>query len=152
MRHVALLMMIVVLSFAVPAVAQTAMPSVNLPPELDRVLRDYEKAWQSSDEAALAKLFTEDGFVLSNGKPAVRGQAAIQSSYTDGGGPLALRAFAFSVDGNVGYIIGGYAGSTTAPDIGKFVLALRKGKDGRWLIAADIDNSNQRPRPSAPAQ
>jgi hypothetical protein len=33
-------------------------------------------------------------------------------------------------------------------DSGKFVLALRGGEDGRWLIAADMDNSNR--RPSAP--
>ena len=30
---------------------------------------------------------------------------------------------------------------------GEFILALRK-VDGRWLIAADIDNSNSRPRPN----
>lgn len=30
-------------------------------------------------------------------------------------------------------------------DSGKFVLALRGGGDGRWLIAADMDNSNRRP-------
>ena len=45
------------------------MASVTLPPELDRVLRDYENAWQAKDAGALARLFTEDGFVLSNGKP-----------------------------------------------------------------------------------
>jgi hypothetical protein len=31
------------------------------------------------------------------------------------------------------------------------VLALKKGRDGRWLITADIDNANARSRP-APAQ
>lgn len=128
--------------------------AVALPPELDRVLRDYEKAWQARDAAALAQLFTEDGFVLSNGKPPVRGRSAIEKAYSDGGGPLALRAFAYSVDGARGYIIGGYATSKGAPDQGKFILALRKGEAGRWLIAADIDNSNNRPQraPAAPAQ
>ncbi|NNE34150.1 MAG: DUF4440 domain-containing protein, partial [Rhodothermales bacterium] len=37
---------------------------MTLPPELDRVLRDYEQAWRSSDEVVLAKLFAHDGFVL----------------------------------------------------------------------------------------
>ena len=50
------------------------------------------------------------------------------------------------LEGNVGYINGGYAGSKDAHDTGKFVLALRKGSDGRWLVAADIDNSNAPPR------
>jgi ketosteroid isomerase-like protein len=120
--------------------------SVDLPPELDRVLRDYESAWQAKDAKKLAELFTEDGFVLSNGKPAVRGRAAIRESYADGGGPLSLRAVAWSVDGTTGYIIGGYGAKPGAEDWGKFVLALRK-VDGRWMIAADMDNTNRRPSP-----
>jgi ketosteroid isomerase-like protein len=129
--------------------------AIELPPELDRVLRDYEKAWQARDAAALAQLFTEDGFVLSNGKPPVRGRAAIENAYAKSGGPLSLRAFAYSIDGATGYIIGGYGASPAAPPDGKFVLALRKGTGGKWLIAADMDNSNARPRPApapAPAQ
>jgi len=127
------------------------MPSVVLPPDLDRVLRDYEKAWRARDATALALLFTEDGFVLSNGKPAVRGRAAIRQAYSDGGGPLALRALAFSIDGRTGYIIGAYAATAGTPDEGKFMLALRKDQRGRWLIAADMDNSNRRPKPAAAA-
>ena len=30
---------------------------------------------------------------------------------------------------------------------GKFLLALRRGGDGRWLIAADLDNANRPPQP-----
>ena len=125
-----------------PAVAP-AMPSVTLPPELDRVLRDYERGWQGRDAAGLAALFTEDGFVLSNGKPPVRGRAAIREAYAKSGGPLALRALAFTTEGKVGYIIGAFGGKPGDPDWGKFVLALRRGDDGRWLIAADMDNENR---------
>lgn len=132
--------------------AQPPVPSVDLPPELERVLRDYEKAWQRRDAKALAALFTADGFVLSNGEPPARGRAAIETTYSHGGGPLSLRALAYSVDGSVGYIIGAYAPAMNDPDMGKFVLALKKGEDGRWLIAADIDNTNARARPMTPAQ
>jgi len=129
---------------------QDALPSVALPPEIDRVLRDYESAWQARDAAALAALFAEDGFVMSNGKPPVRGRLAIKNAYSSSGGPLALRAFAYSIDGTTGYIIGAYAGKKDAPDEGKFILALNKDTEGRWLIAADIDNTNSRPkRPAA---
>jgi ketosteroid isomerase-like protein len=147
--------LIVALLFAGQTAAQTApkdaIPSVVLPPALDRVLRDYEKGWRANDAAALAQLFTEDGFVLANGKPPVRGRTAIEAAYAGRGGPLVLRAFAFSIDGDVGYIIGGYAATAGADDSGKFVLALRRNKRGRWLIAADIDNTNNRPRASAAA-
>jgi len=119
-------------------------PSVTLPPELARVLTDYEAAWQKQDADALAKLFQEDGFVLSQGGPPVRGRDAIRKHYTGKGGPLALRALAFQAEGSVGYIIGGYAMRRGEPDAGKFTLTLRKGQDGRWLIFSDMDNSNAR--------
>jgi ketosteroid isomerase-like protein len=117
---------------------------VKLPPELARVLTDYEAAWSQKDAAALARLFAEDGFVLPNGSMPVRGRAAIEKYYTGHGGPLALRAFAYATEGVVGYIIGGYAGKPGEPDDGKFTLTLRKGSDGRWLIMSDMDNSNRR--------
>jgi len=118
-------------------------PSVKLPPALARVLTDYEAAWRSRDAAALARLFAEDGFVLPNGRPPVRGRAAIQQYYTGQGGPLALRAIAFAADGGVGYIIGGFAGQEGEPDIGKFTLTLSKAAGGRWLIVSDMDSSNR---------
>ena len=48
-------------------------PSVELPEDLARVLTDYETAWRRGDEAALAQLFTEDGFALSPRTPPVLG-------------------------------------------------------------------------------
>ena len=64
---------------ATPGRAQTpnapppaSLPSIVLPDELDRVLRDYERAWRAGDENALAALFTEDGFVPT-GQGWVRG-------------------------------------------------------------------------------
>ncbi|MCZ6506958.1 MAG: nuclear transport factor 2 family protein [Acidobacteria bacterium] len=121
------------------------LPSVQLPPELDRVLRDYERAWGDHDAAGLAALFADDGFVLSPGRPPVRGRAAIEQRYEGRGGALALRALAFSAGNAVGYIIGAYASHTGEPDSGKFTLTLRKGDDGRWLIVSDMDNGNSAP-------
>jgi hypothetical protein len=123
------------------------MPPVQLPPELDRVLRDYERAWAARDEAGLAALFAEDGFVLANGRQPVRGRPAVQQVYADDGGPLALRALAYATADSVGYIIGAFAEHAGDPDMGKFVLALRRQPGGPWRIAADIDNMNRRPRP-----
>jgi ketosteroid isomerase-like protein len=120
-------------------------PSVWLPPALERVLTDYERAWQGKDPAALAALFAEDGFVLSSGRPPVRGRAEIQKHYSGSGGPLALRALAFATEGSLGYIIGGFARERDQPDTGKFTLTLRKDSDGRWLIVSDMDNGNSRP-------
>jgi uncharacterized protein (TIGR02246 family) len=127
------------------ATAPVAEPSVALPPELARVLTDYEAGWKSGNAAALAALFAEDGFVLPSGQPPVKGRAAIQKLYTRDGSPLSLRAIAFATQGDVGYILGGYSGEAGKPDDGKFTLTLRK-VDGRWLIMSDMDNSNRRSR------
>ena len=136
------------LALAVPLAAQDApapLPSVTLPPALDRVLRDYERAWEGRDPKGLAALFTEDGFVLRPGHPPVRGRAEIERVYAGAGGSLSLRALGYAVDDSAGYIVGAFAGRPGAPDAGKFVLALRRDASGKWLIAADMDNGNSRP-------
>ena len=114
---------------------------VVLPPELDRVLRDYEAAWEAGDGKTLAALFTMDGFALNNGSMPTRGRDRIAAMISQPGGDLQLRAFAYSMSDSVGYIIGGFRYPDTTGPGGKFLLALRKGGDGRWLIAADMDNN-----------
>lgn len=125
---------------------QPPLPSVDLPAELERVLRDYEAAYANGSAPALASLFTEDGFVLSPNRPMVQGRAAIQEHYTGSGGRLALRAVGYAVEDSVGYVVGAYGREIRGADLGKFVLALRRGADGRWMIAADIDNPNAQRR------
>ena len=146
MRSLVLSTALVILAGAARhAGAQAVPPSVALPPALDRVLRDYEAGWGRGDAAAVAGLFTADGFALPNGKPPARGHEAIAAAYAGPGGPLRLRALAYATGDTVGYIVGAYTyGERTTPDVGTFVLALRKGNEGRWMIAADIDNSIRR--------
>ena len=130
--------------------AAAQLPSVQLPPAFARVLTDYETEWRRGG-ASVAQLFTEDGFVLSGGRPPIRGRAAIAAHYgSGGGGPLSLRALAYAAEGSVGYIIGAYATERGSPDIGKFTLTLRKQSDGRWMIFSDMDNLNRRPQMRAP--
>lgn len=123
--------------------APATLPSVTLPPELDRVLRDYEKHWAANNLAELAKLFTEDGLVMQSGKMPVRGRTGIAAAYNGGaGGALKLRAMAFATGDTVGYILGGYRYGDASEDAGKFTLTLRRARGGPWLIASDMDNGN----------
>lgn len=126
--------------------AERSVPgAVALPAELDRVLRDYERAWRAGDAAALAALFTPDGFVLQPGRAPARGRAAIQAAYQgQGGGALRLWALGFGADGIAGYIVGAYGYGEELADQGKFTLTLRRGPDGRWLIFSDMDNAGPR--------
>ena len=124
--------------------AGVRLESVTLPPELDRVLREYEAAWSAGDEKALAGLFTDDGFVPAPSGWS-RGRAGIEAVYENAQGPLLLRAIAFAVQDTVGYIVGAYSYSSlpAGTDAGKFLLALRRDPSGRWLIAADLPGSNR---------
>ena len=117
-------------------------PSINLPPELDRVLRDYERHWKAKDGEALSALFTEDGFIARG--PWIRGRDAIRTAYSSSsGGDLRLRALAYATSDTVGYIVGGFRYGEATSDGGKFMLALRRAPRGDWKIAADLDASNR---------
>ncbi len=142
------------LLMASPAIAHDAegaepaqpLPDAALPAPLDRVLRNYEQAWRGGDARALAALFAEDGFVLQSNQPPVRGRTAIEAAYAgQGGSPLRLRALAYAVEGNTGYIVGAYSYGNNVGDTGKFTLTLKRERDGPWLIFSDMDNSNAPP-------
>jgi ketosteroid isomerase-like protein len=143
-------------AFAPPAAAAqapsaAALPSVALPPELDRVLRDYERGWRAGDAAALAALFAEDGFVLQGGRAPVRGRHAIRAAYAgQAGGALRLRALAYAAADTVGYVVGAYGYGDGPGDVGKFTLTLRRARGGPWLIFSDMDNPSQPPRRPPP--
>jgi ketosteroid isomerase-like protein len=137
---VAALLWLVPLDRSSLIVPQSQQPSVSLPAELDRVLRDYERHWQNRNADSLATLFASDGFVLQMGQEPVRGRAAIAAAYRGAGGPLSLRALAFATADTVGYIIGAFAVQQAGPDVGKFILALKRERGGPWRIAADMDN------------
>ncbi len=136
-----------------PATAQEQEPrleSVELPPELQRVLTDYEDAWEAGDAAALAELFVVDGFV-SGRSGWRRGHAAMRDKYANAGGDLRLRGIDFSIDGSLAYIVGayGYGEEAAATDGGMFVLVLARTDDGSpWRIVADLDRSARRPAAS----
>lgn len=136
---------------AAPQSAAATLPSVAIPPEVDALLRAYEKAWSARDVDGLAALFVADGLALPNGSAPARGAAAIAAEYSkNAGGPLALRPLAFHQVQDLAYMVGGFSQKAGQPDFGKFVLVLRKGSDGTWRIAADMDNMNMRPSRPAP--
>jgi ketosteroid isomerase-like protein len=136
-----------VLAQPAPAPAAGELPSVALPPALDRVLRDYEAAWRRGDAAALAALFADDGFLLQGGRAPARGRAAIAAAYAgQGGGPLRLRALAAAATDTIGFILGAYGYGAEPGDQGKFTLTLRRRPGGPWLIFSDMDNPSRPPR------
>lgn len=130
-----------------------ALPSVELPPELDAVLRGYERAFRAKDAQALTALFTEDGFALPEGRPPVRGREGLRQAFAQVGGPLSLRALAYRQQGDLATVIGAYRFSDEGGgrDDGKFVLTLLR-EGGTWRIFSDIDNASAPPRPAQARQ
>lgn len=143
-RGILALLFFLVLPLHAQAPGPLGQPVVTLPAPLDRVLRDYESAWKAGDGPRLAALFTEDGMALPSGELPHRGRVDIAASITRPGGDLQLHAIAYGTSDSVGYIIGGFRYPSSTGPGGKFLLALRKGGDGRWLIAADMDNAATR--------
>lgn len=135
-----------------PSASAPQLPSIALPADLDRVLRDYERAWRGGNASSVAALFSVDGFVLQSGRAPVRGRDAISRAYAgQTGGELRLRAFAYAVADTVGYILGGYGYGNTPGDMGKFTVTLRRPRGGQWEIFSDMDNGNQPRRQAAPS-
>ena len=131
---------------ATPRTPTPDLPSVTLPAALDRVLRDFETQWRAENKQGVAALYTTDGFLLSDGRPPVRGRTAIAAT-SQASGALHLRALSFASEGDLGWIVGGYRWGNETVDAGKFVLLLKRDATGKWLIAADIDNVNRRGQP-----
>lgn len=127
-----------------PASAKLAndplLPTVELPEELERVLRAREKGW--NDKAALAPLFTEDSLVLDSRESRwIRGRDKV-AEYLAGNFAKAHRVtpVSYSIKGSAAHIAGYFTrpledGSTRY--FGHVLLSLEKGADNVWRIAAE---------------
>jgi hypothetical protein len=145
MRSIALWLALFAMACATDLSAQSApepQPSVELPSDLERVLRDYERHWSAGESDDLAGLFVERGLIVRQGTW-IRGRDAIRRAYEGVSGPLQLRAVEYATSDSLGYIVGayGYGESLPVDDIGLFVLTLRLGDEGRWMIVSDMDRS-----------
>ena len=145
-----------------PVRAQTPTPSeapplasITLPPELDRVLRDYERAWRSGDAARRGGAVRRGRVRAPVGaQPDPRPRRDREAYKGQAGGPLRLRAFAYATSDTTGYILGayGYGEGANVPDQGKYTVTLRRNRGGPWQLFSDMDNGNQPPRQSSPAR
>lgn len=112
----------------------------------------WYKAYNSGDANGIVALYAEDAMIIAPGVPAVHGKAAIQEYFTkdvvasnEAGITLnGAPSKDLDVSGNIGWEWGKFtikdkSGSTI--DQGNYISVLKK-KDGKWLIACDIWNSD----------
>ena len=133
---------------AASGVAQTADKT---DPQLTKLAKQWEAAYNAKDAAGVAALYAEDAAVNPPNQAAVRGRAAIQE-WTKGmmGAftTITLTPTESAISGNIAYEAGTYSGTmASGSDNGKYVVVLKR-VGGKWLIAHDIFNSDL---PAAPA-
>ena len=111
---------------------------------IETAIRRYVAATNDGDAATLASLYADDAMLLPPDHEPVLGRAAIGAFWqqgTDEG--LEVTNLHVEVDGNLGYLVGRYhlpATDEEPADSGKYVMCLKRQRDGSWKLTADIWN------------
>jgi uncharacterized protein (TIGR02246 family) len=140
------------------APASTQMQPGKTLPELTKLAKEFEAAFNAKDAAKVAGLYAEDAIVMPANEPAVRGRANIETQMKkvfDEGvvSNLSLTPTESALIGSDhAYEIGTSSVDVRTPDgqtmkdRGKYLILLRKTGD-RWLVTHDIWNSDSMPGP-----
>ncbi len=116
---------------------EPSLPTVKLPPELDRVLRERERI---SGSRNIGDLFTEDAQVLDVTRAEdhwARGRAAAENLVNAHSRDTRFVPNTFWVDGSAGYIAGAVRSGDSTEDEMHFALGLKKDPRGAWRIALE---------------
>lgn len=118
---------------------------------IEAAVSRYVAASNKGDTDALTDLYTDDAVLLPPDHAPVHGRRAIGEFWrqgTDSG--LAVTTLRVEVEGSLGYLVGQYNLPETSEepaDSGKYVMCLRRQRDGSWKLAADIWNSSAEEEP-----
>jgi uncharacterized protein (TIGR02246 family) len=111
---------------------------------IEAAVQRYVDASNQGDADALASLYADDAVLLPPDHEPVRGRAASGEFWrqgTDEG--LEVTTLTVEVDGDLGYLVGRYhlpATDEEPADSGKYVMCLKRQRDGAWKLTADIWN------------
>lgn len=113
---------------------------------IEAAVRRYVAASNAGDAEALAGLYADDAVLLPPDHEAVRGREAIGAYWSHGTDEgLEVTTLSVEVDGGLGYLVGRYrlpATDEEPADSGKYVMCLKRQRDGSWKLTADIWNQN----------
>lgn len=107
---------------------------------------------RANRDSAAASLFTEHAVWMPANRGIVEGRPAILASFQASRGLEGFTLTSVDIDGRgeLAYVRGTYAfaissadGKSAVGDHGKFLEIRRRQVDGKWLIAAEIFNSDQ---------
>ncbi|HET9725607.1 MAG TPA: SgcJ/EcaC family oxidoreductase [Gemmatimonadales bacterium] len=113
---------------------------------VESAIRSYVEASNKGDVATLASLYAEDAVLLPPDHEPIQGREAIRAFWRQGTGEgLEVTNLAVEVSGNLGYLVGQYhlpATDEEPADSGKYVMCLKRQRDGSWKVTADIWNQS----------
>lgn len=119
---------------------------------LAQLQTEWVAAANAKDSARVAALYAENAVLMPPNAPMAKGRPAIQAVWQgmmdENARDIALTAVDRSVSGDLGYEAGTYTlnmgapGGPVASDKGKYLMTLRRGPGGKWLIQNDIFNSD----------
>jgi len=111
---------------------------------IEAAVARYVAASNRGDADALAALYADDAMLLPPDHEPIKGRRAIGDFWrqgTDEG--LEVTTLTVEVDGDLGYLVGRYNLPPTdeePADSGKYVMCLKRQRDGSWKLTADIWN------------
>lgn len=113
---------------------------------IDNVMERYAQAYRSNDPDAMAELYTPGALLLPPGHELVTGRDSVRAFWSRGMEPgFRMVTMAVDVSGRTGYVVGRYYVPPDDQDdaeTGKYIIALRRDRDGAWRITADIWNAD----------
>lgn len=111
---------------------------------IETAVRRYVAASNQGDAKALAALYADDAMLLPPDHEPIQGREAIGAFWSQGTDEgLEVTTLTIEVDGELGYLVGRYnlpATDEEPADSGKYVMCLRRQRDGTWKLTADIWN------------
>jgi uncharacterized protein (TIGR02246 family) len=119
---------------------------MNIKKTIEDINTAYNKAFNQSDAAGCASVFTEDAITLAPDQPMTRGKRALEEIIRSlinrtSGGTHSNKLVEYGVEGDLAYQVGTYAVTgTNALEQGKFVNILKRQADGTWKICVATFN------------
>ena len=112
----------------------------------------WAEYYKAGDLDSLMTLYTDDAIVALHGQPALYGKEAVREYFSTRIGTadteVELDYELEEIHGDIAYIISKYwlvaknkETGETYKDAGRSLLVYKRGPDGNWLIAADIDQA-----------
>jgi len=124
-------------SLAVNALFTDGLPVIDVPADVQTLLREFETHWRARDARAFAALFTADGVMQVEGGWRL-GPGAIHIARLGAGGNIRLHPQSFGGNASYAHVAGSYGRVAEPPpgERGKFLLVLERAANGPWRIAA----------------